>query len=416
MAVYYIDERNGCDAADGRSPESAKRDYTKIKPMPGDSILFRRGSFYRSSLRTVGGADGKPITYGAWGEGDKPVFSGSVDVSRPEDWEEIRPDVWRCIGNIPKEACNFSFDGGESFGTLRWEAEALSAQGDFWDSRFGTGERGGLEGEPETLLFSHGNPGTVYRSIECAHYGERSMARIHSNMILENLAFQNSGVHGCAGAGRNVIIRGCDFHAIGGCVWNKELKIRFGNAVEFWIDAVDVLVERNAFRDVYDSCVTHQGPGNKTVPAERFVCRDNRFDTYGMAAFEYRDKLPVDSCFEHNICTNAGCGFAMQGETLPRRSEIWPQPMGHHIFLWRIPTPSEGGSLRIVNNEFGPAPVGAAIYSIISPEAEAQITLENNVYTEAGSALIWRFGGQDYADFDAYREAVGRDRNSVIRR
>ena len=101
----------------------------------------------------------------------------------------------------------------------------------------------------------------------------------------------------------------------------------------------------------------------------------------------------------------------MLGEVLPRRSEIWPQPMGHHIFLWRIPKATEGGALTISDNVFGNAPVGAAIYSIISPEAEAQITLDNNVYTE-NPVLLNRFGGVDYNDLDAYKAATGKDQNS----
>ena len=107
-----------------------------------------------------------------------------------------------------------------------------------------------------------------------------------------------------------------------------------------------------------------------------------------MAAFEYRDKLPIDSIFEGNTCQNAGCGFAMLGEELPRRSEIWPQPMGHHIFLWRIDQATKGGGVRIANNHFGPAPVGSAIYSIITKEAEAQIVLENNMYGSDENYLI----------------------------
>ena len=101
----------------------------------------------------------------------------------------------------------------------------------------------------------------------------------------------------------------------------------------------------------------------------------------------------------------------MLGEELPRRSEIWPQPMGHHIFLWRIPEATEGGSLDISDNEFGYAPVGAAIYSIISPEAEAQMTLDNNRYTK-NTVLLNRFGGVDYNDLDAYKAATGKDKNS----
>ena len=52
----------------------------------------------------------------------------------------------------------------------------------------------------------------------------------------------------------------------------------------------------------------------------------------------------------------------------------------HLHFLWRIDQATKGGGVRIANNHFGPAPVGSAIYSIITKEAEAQIVLENNTY------------------------------------
>ena len=68
----------------------------------------------------------------------------------------------------------------------------------------------------------------------------------------------------------------------------------------------------------------------------------------------------------------------MLGEDLPRNSEIWPLPMGHHIFLWRIDKPTEGGSLFIENNTFGSAPVGSAIYSLISDDAFKQIVIRGN--------------------------------------
>ena len=121
--------------------------------------------------------------------------------------------------------------------------------------------------------------------------------------------------------------------------------------------------------------------------------------------------MMIASSFEGNICRNAGCGFGMLGEQLPRRSEIWPQPMGHHIFLWRIPEATEGGSLYITDNTFEAAPVGAAIYSIISAEAEAQMTLDNNLYTK-NEVLLNRFGGEDFNDLDAYKLKTGKDKNS----
>ena len=217
-----------------------------------------------------------------------------------------------------------------------------------------------------------------------------------SNVVIEDLSFINGGVHGLVSKGntKNVTIRNCRFENIGGCGWSRKERIRFGNAIEFWVGAENVLIENNVFLNIYDSCATHQGMDYETPPAKNFHVRNNLFDTYSMAAFEYRAQMMIDSSFTGNICKNAGCGFGMLGEELPRRSEIWPQPMGHHVFLWRIWSAPEGGNLLIADNQFVNAPNGAAIYSIICPEAEAQITLRGNCYE--GEYLMKAFlGGKE---------------------
>lgn len=414
MATYYIDVINGNDENDGLSPEKAKKDHRSINVKAGDKVLFKRGSFIRDTLNITEGEDNAPITYGAYGDGEKPTFCASTDVSSVSDWIETdKKNVWKCLKSIPGDIGNFVFGESECTATFRWNKEELSGQGDFNDSRFAQGEQYRRNySEQEVLLYSEKNPAEYYGHIEAVSYAKRSIGTLKSNIIIEDLRVMNSGVHGFAGAGKNVTIRSCDFENIGGCGWNRDLKIRFGNAVEFWTYAEDVLVENCTFKNVYDSCITHQGPGEKTIPALRFNCRGNTFDTYGMAAFEYRDKLPIDSSFTNNVCKNAGCGFAMLGEELPRKSEIWPQPMGHHIFLWRIPKATEGGNLVISGNEFGPAPVGAAIYSIISPEAEAQMTIDNNKYTK-NNVLLNRFGGENFADLMEYVRKTGKDKSSA---
>lgn len=413
MFIYYIDPISGNDLQDGLTPETARKTYKALALCPGDTVCFKRGSFYREALKIVSGSDDYPITYSAYGKGAAPVFCGSTDVSMEADWEEILENIWFCKKEIPGDVGNFVFNEGDCTAALRWSPDQLTQQGDFWDSRFGEGEQKDGATAQKILLYSAKHPAQFYSHIECVSYKDRVLGRLCSNIIIENLHFKNSGVHALAGEGKNVIIRNCTFENIGGCVWNRGLQIRFGNGVEFWVYGENILVENCTFKNIYDSCVTHQGPGEKTIPTRNFICRNNIFDTYGMAAFEYRDKLPIDSAFTGNTCRNAGCGFAMLGEELPRKSEIWPQPMGHHIFLWRIPSPTVGGHLEIKSNVFGPAPVGAAIYSIIAPEAEAQIELDQNTYT-GNPVLLNRFGGVNYSDFETYRTAVRQDAHSSV--
>ena len=285
MATYYIDSLNGRSDADGLTPERAKSDYRALDVRAGDSILFRRGSFMRDTLETVEGEPGAPITYGAWGEGDAPVFCASVDISKPEDWCDEGNCVWSCSRVFYGEIGNLVFNQNECTATLRWEKGDLCGQGDFYDSAFGC--RSERPSDARLYLWSKVNPAVYYSSIEALPFAAYRHSKIKSHTVYEDLEFVNSGVHALQGRGVDITIRRCTFRRIGGCVWSKELRIRFGNCVEFWNIAEDVIVEDCVFEDVYDSCVTHQG-GDAVVPARNFICRRNKFTRYGMAAFEVR--------------------------------------------------------------------------------------------------------------------------------
>lgn len=349
----------------------------------GDAVLFRSGSVTRGWIDTVPG-----VTYGAWGDGDSPVISGTDDVSSASDWEEVGDCVWKCVKTIRADVGNLIFNGGDCSASLRWCRSDLCRDGDFFDESFGRGF--GDRGADSLYLFCDGNPAKKYSRIETVPFGHRKLAHVRDGATFEGLTFYG-GLHGIQGVGGDLTVRECRFKAIGGNVWNFDRRIRFGNGVEIWDRGDDVTVENCEFKDIYDSCVTYQGSG-KCLPARRFVCRGNRFDTYGMAAFEYRDRMPIDSVFENNLCENAGCGFAMLGEELPRQSEIWPEPMGHHLFFWRMPEPTPDGSLLVKDNVFGDAPNGAAVYSIICRAAEEQITFTGNHYV--GKTLTNKFGGE----------------------
>jgi hypothetical protein len=99
-STYYVDASRGEDGQDGLKPETAWRSLAKVNRAalaPGDRVLFRRGQTWRGQLIPQSGEAGAVITYGAFGEGDKPILLGSVAANRPEDWQQVGQDLWATV-------------------------------------------------------------------------------------------------------------------------------------------------------------------------------------------------------------------------------------------------------------------------------------------------------------------------------
>jgi hypothetical protein len=311
---------------------------------------------------------------------------------------------------MPSEVCNLVFDDGASCGTLRWQLDDLRQTGDWYYSGFGKQHVGG----DILYLYAPSNPGAAYKKIECVLWGFRKLAGGESNIILDNLSFQNSGVHGYQDFHpHNITIRNCDFRFIGGAVWNQEGRIRFGNAIELWDGARDVLVEGCLFDNIYDSGVTHQGGGTRNIP-ERLFFRDNLFIENGLVAYESREPAR-EVYFEYNTCVNAGGGFSMQGERPPRRSDPYPQPLGYHVWAWMIEPRTQPGNVYIRHNIMCDG-YGPAVCLSIDPSDAEKFKLDNNCYWQTKSDRLVQWSDRVYttSDFARYQAECLRDQHSRI--
>lgn len=78
--TYYVSPK-GNDAASGTALTAAWKTGAKVsaaKLLPGDKVLFERGGEWREQLLpSSNGAAGNPITYDAYGAGNKPILWGS---------------------------------------------------------------------------------------------------------------------------------------------------------------------------------------------------------------------------------------------------------------------------------------------------------------------------------------------------
>jgi len=82
--TYYLDPA-GNDANSGISELAPWRTISRVNRStfsPGDSILLKRGGIWREQLNIPSsGSSGNPITFGAYGMGDKPVINGAMVVN-----------------------------------------------------------------------------------------------------------------------------------------------------------------------------------------------------------------------------------------------------------------------------------------------------------------------------------------------
>ena len=98
--TYYVSNA-GDDNADGKSPETAWKTIDRVNKqwlLPGDGVLFNRGDIWRGkAVQTMPG-----VSYGAYGEGDKPKFYGWIeDMADASLWELVMQTI--IYGNIQKK-------------------------------------------------------------------------------------------------------------------------------------------------------------------------------------------------------------------------------------------------------------------------------------------------------------------------
>jgi hypothetical protein len=168
------------------------------------------------------------------------------------------------------------------------------------------------------------------------------------------------------------------------------------------------------FENIFDAGVTHQGSLEGEVP-ERIYFRNNLFIHCGIGAYECRGPAAREIYFENNTCVHAGGEFSLQGEAT-RESEFYPYPISHHVFIWWIDWSDKMGPVYIRNNIFYEAPLGAAIYSVISPEDEKHLVIDRNCYRQTTGEILCRLNGKDYrpADWTRYQKECNQDGQSIL--
>ncbi|MBN2727697.1 MAG: T9SS type A sorting domain-containing protein [Bacteroidales bacterium] len=399
--TYYIDATAGNDSWIGNSPSTAWQTLNKVNTsvfQPGDSILFKRGECWRRQLFPSSGSLAADVYYGAFGSGSLPLIMGSENMNQSSDWIEESTNIWLCTSTAQTDVGNIIFDNESHAGIKKWTLVELQSQDDF-HFNLSTGE---------LRMYSVGNPATVHTNIECALREHVVNQSNRCFITYENLAIKYGAAHGFGGENTsNITIRNCEISWIGGGDLNLDGQVRFGNAIEFWMNGENHLVENNMIWEIYDTGVTNQGSGLSIQ--KNIVYRNNVIWNCGMAALEIWNQNStaiIDKIyFENNTCVNIGYGWGSQR----------PDYMGFCYAAWS--NIAQTDSVFIRNNIFANPSRGFHVYDIDS--TFENIVCDYNCYY-ADSPLdtfMVNYGAmQVYTmqEFNTYQTHINDDWNSIL--
>lgn len=255
--VYYIDAENGSDSNNGTTPETAWKSLSKAASVSsGNTVLFKAGQTWRPSSNASSDVftTKSGVTYGAYGEGAKPVISGSAYNYATRTWEQVSTNVWKTeVGS--QSAGVVVYNGGELIGSMTKTRDDLATAniGDFchWEVV------DNVIDETDNYIYVNcpHNPATYWNDIEIGVY--RSVVDLKSNVTVDNIAVMYTGYHGMdSGAGvENITISNCIVSYIGGSYNDKN---RLGNGIQFGISGENLKVENCYVSECYDAGLTFQ--------------------------------------------------------------------------------------------------------------------------------------------------------------
>lgn len=302
--TYYV-SCDGNDDNDGLSPGTSWKSLAKVsstKLNKGDGVLFRRSDTFRGYITTQCG-----ISYGAYGEGEKPKFYGwDKNLAQPSLWTEV--DKERHIYKLTEKILDVGtlvFNGGEAHSIklipsykngkfvcredeskpFVFASEAKRNLDIYWhfDEDLTTEpSRGESFPIPSVtnesygdlyLRCDEGNPGAIFNSIEALTHRVMFAVSENSDVTIDNLCIKYVGTHAISAGGecvKNLSVTNCEIGWVGGCIQHyfgtdpnypqggRGTVTRFGNGVEIYGGCKNYKVDSCYIHDIYDAGVTHQ--------------------------------------------------------------------------------------------------------------------------------------------------------------
>ncbi|MDD5387606.1 MAG: choice-of-anchor Q domain-containing protein [Sulfuricurvum sp.] len=220
----------------------------------GDTIAAKCGLTYREQIIPINGTASAYTTYTSYGTGAKPLILGSKQENNLTDWTDLGSNIWSNNDtSFTVDVGNIIFNNESSCGVKKKTEAELLTQGDFW-----------YDFTNDLIkIYSVGNPASVYTNIECALRQGIVKINYSHHIIIDGIDIRYGASNGIEGRSlNNITIKNCNLSFIGGGDQLEDHTVRFGNGINFWQGASDLLVEKCFFENVMDCAFTNQGDGN----------------------------------------------------------------------------------------------------------------------------------------------------------
>ncbi len=434
----YFVSACGNDDNDGLSPESAWKTTQKVSAMAdtlkeGDAVLFRRGDVFRGNIKTASG-----ITYGAYGEGEKPkLYGASKPLNEASLWTEIDHEnhIWKLNEEI-LDVGTIVFNDGKyhSYKHIPSYIDGAFVCRDdvskpfvvskelkndldiFWhyDKELTTvpsrGQNCPIPNLTPTsfgtlyLRCDKGNPAEVFDSIEPVVRRHGFLVGPNHDVHIDNICIRYFAEHGIAAGGHveNLHVSNCEIGWIGGSIQHylgtdpnypegpRGSVTRYGNGIEVYGGCDGYVVENCYIYQCYDAGITHQITTNgKFYRLENVVYKNNLVDTCVYSIEYFLDQTLGDDKsymrnieFSNNILQNSGYGWGQQ-----RHNKHTPA----HIKGWSyINTASD---YKICNNIFNRS--AFRLLHLVAQKDESCPEMHGNTYIQNLGGMIGQYGGNE---------------------
>ncbi len=438
---YYVSNA-GDDSNDGLTPDTAWKTLDKVSKTPlkaGDGVLFKRGDLFRGIIsNTYSG-----VSYGAYGEGEKPKFYGwDRALDDPALWEEVDKEnhIWLWKEKI-LDAGTLVFNEGEAwsykhipsyingkFVCRNDESKefimANEMKGDldiFWyfvDKLTTKPSRGQDFPIPDCqngmgdlyLRCDRGNPAEVFDSIEAVTKRHMFCVWGAENVSIDNVCIKYVGQHGIGAGGERVKglhVTNCEIGWIGGTIQHyagtdpnypqggRGTVTRFGNAIEIYGGCDDYIAENCYIYQSYDAGITHQVStfGSKREMTN-VLYKDNLIEycVYGIEYFLEMNGGDTESYMDGiemcgNIIRHSGYGWGQQ-----RHNYHTPA----HIKGWSYTNRAYNFSVH--DNIFDRA--GYRMLHLVAEKDEYCPKMYNNTYIQHMGGQLGQYGGNEKGEPD----------------